>query len=218
MEKILVEAKSGSGKTTSLRNLDPEKTMVIQGYKKRLPFRHKGWKAWDKETQTGSIFYAPSFEIAQAAVIKMAEVGKEIIIIDDFVYMFANRVMDDAETKGFDKWNYLAKSYYNLLKTIDEVDSDARVYIFTHTDQDENGMIKMKTAGKLIDNLMTPEGQFTMVLGMRKSDDGAYFITNGGGTTPYKTPMDMFPDKEVPNDLKIIDDTICEFYGIGEED
>ncbi len=217
MEKILILASSGKGKSTSLRNLDPEKTMVIQAYKKRLPFKHKDWKHWDKETQTGSIFYAPSFEIAEAAVKKMAEVGKEIIIIDDFVYLFANRVMTDAEQKGFDKWNFLAASYYNLLKSIDEAESDARVYIMTHTDQDENGIIKMKTAGKLVDNLMTPEGQFTMVLGMKKTEDGAFFITNGSGTVPYKTPMDMFPDKEIPNDLKAIDDVITDFYDIGKD-
>ena len=70
-EKILILSQSGLGKSTSIRNLDPNSTMVIQAYKKRLPFPHKKWKQWDKDSATGSIFYANTFGIVEAALKKM---------------------------------------------------------------------------------------------------------------------------------------------------
>ena len=213
-EKILILAKSGSGKSTSIRNLDPETTMVIQPKKKRLPFPHKNWKKWDKDSQSGSIFQINTFSGIKAVLTKMEEVGKKTIIIDDFVYVLADRVMADVETKGFEKWTQLAVEFNDLMNHIDNMHEDIRVYIMTHTDEDDTGRIKMKTAGKLIDNLLTPEGMFTIVLGMTKTDSGSFFITNGSSMTPYKSPMDMWKDKQIPNDLKEVDDRIVEFYGI----
>lgn len=213
-EKVLILADSGKGKSASLRNLNPEEVMVIQPVKKRLPFPHKNWKKWDKDTSTGSIFQIDSFDGVKAVLSKMEEVGKKVIVIDDFVYLFAKRVMGDIEIKGFDKWSYLAKEFSDLMNFIDDMHEDMRVYIMTHTDTDDNGFIKMKTAGKLIDNLLTPAGYFTIVLGMKRNDSGAFFITNGGTVDPYKSPMEMFKDKEIENDLKKVDDVICDFYGI----
>lgn len=213
-EGILILAKSGSGKTTSLRNLPPEDVLVIQPRKKRLPFPHSGWKKWDKDSSTGSIFQINTFEGVRAVLKKMEEVGKKVVIIDDFVYIMAQRVMNDIDIKGFDKWTELAADFNELMNFIDDLDENMRVYILTHTDVDDNGVIKMKTAGKLIDNLLTPEGMFNIVFGMTKNDAGSYFITNGSTLDPYKSPMGMFKDKQIPNDLKEVDDKICEFYGI----
>ena len=100
-EKILILAKSGSGKSTSIRNLDPKTTMVIQPKKKRLPFPHKDWKKWDKESSTGSIFQINTFSGIKAVLTKMEQVGKKTIIIDDFVYVLADRVMADVDITGF---------------------------------------------------------------------------------------------------------------------
>ena len=213
-EKILILAKSGSGKSTSIRNLDPEKTMVIQPKKKRLPFPHKNWKKWDKDSQSGSIFQINTFSGIKAVLTKMEEVGKKTIIIDDFVYILADRVMADVDITGFAKWTELAVDFNDLMNHIDNMHEDIRVYIMTHTDEDENGRVKMKTAGKLIDNLLTPEGMFTIVLGMAKTDSGSFFITNGSSMTPYKSPMEMWKDKQIPNDLRAVDDRIIEFYDI----
>ncbi len=213
-EKILILAKSGSGKSTSIRTMDPETTMVIQPKKKRLPFPHKDWKKWDKKTQSGSIFQINTFSGIKSVLTKMEEVGKKTIIIDDFVYVLADRVMADVDITGFTKWTELAVDFNDLMTHIDNMNEDIRVYIMTHTDEDDIGRIKMKTAGKLIDNLLTPEGLFTIVLGMVKSDAGSFFITNGTSMTPYKSPMEMWKDKQIPNDLKAVDDRIVEFYDI----
>ena len=213
-EKILILAKSGSGKSTALRTMDPKTTMVIQPKKKRLPFPHKDWAKWDKASSTGSIFQINTFSGIKAVLTKMEEVGKKTIIIDDFVYVLADRVMNDIDIKGFDKWTELAADFNDLMTHIDNMHEDIRVYIMTHVDEDDVGRVKMKTAGKLIDNLLTPEGMFTIVLGMTKNDSGSFFITNGGSMTPYKSPMDMWEDKQIPNDLRAVDDRICEFYDI----
>ena len=213
-EKILILAKSGTGKSTSLRTLDPKTTMIIQPKKKRLPFPHKDWKKWNKDSATGSIFQINTFSGIKAVLTKMEEVGKKVIVIDDFVYVLADRVMSDIDIKGFDKWTELAADFNDLMNHIDNMHEDIRVYIMTHTDEDDVGRIKMKTAGKLIDNLLTPEGMFTIVLGMAKDDSGSFFITNGSSMTPYKSPMEMWDEKQIPNDLKAVDDRICEFYDI----
>ena len=213
-EKILILSESGKGKSTSIRNLDPDKTMVIQAYKKRLPFKHDEWKTWNKETQKGSLFTATNFATVEAVLLKMDKAGKEVVIIDDFVYLISGKVLDDTAIKGFDKWNELGLAFMHLMETIDNLRDNMRVYILTHTDTNDMGQVKMKTAGKLIDNLITPAGLFTIVLGMAKTDDQAFFITNGSTMDPYKSPMDMFKDKQIPNDLKVVDETVCKFWGI----
>ena len=214
-EAILVIAKSGSGKTTSLMNLNPKEVMVIQPRKKRLPFKDaSSWTKWNKDKGEGSIFQTNTFSGVSSVLKKMEEVKKKIVIIDDFVYLFSQKVMDDIEIKGYDKWNEIGLEFNNMMNLIESMDEDMRVYILTHSDINDMGQVKMKTAGKLIDNLLTPEGYFNIVFGMTKNDNGSFFITNGSTMDPYKSPMGMFKEKQVPNDLKKVDDTICDFYGI----
>ncbi len=213
MEKLLVIAPSGFGKTTSLRNLDPEETMVIQCVKKRLPFPAKGWKKWDKETKTGSYLQTRDFNVIKAMLSRCEEVGKKVVVIDDFVYALAGRVMDDIDTKGFDKWSELADEFYRLIEHVDSLNEDMIFILMSHSEI-EDGFVKMKTAGKLIDNLLTPAGMFNVVLGMSKNESGHNFITNGTSLDPFKSPMGMFKDKQIPNDMKVVIDTIREFYGI----
>ena len=148
----------------------------------------------------------------------MVEVGKKIIIIDDFVYIIAGRVMDDANDTGYAKWTQLALVVHELFEYVDSLPNDIRVYFLTHTEEDANGNIKMKTAGKLIDNLLTPEGSFTTVLGAEFKDGKYYFKTNKTrNSEPYKSPMGMFQENLIDNDLLAIDNRIVEYYGIEEE-
>ena len=213
-EKILILSASGSGKTTALRNFEPEDVMVIQPVKKRLPFPHKKWKMWDKESSSGSIFQIDTFSGIKAVLAKMNEVGKKVVVIDDFVYVIANRVMADVDVVGFNKWSELAADFSDLMNFIETLNPDMRVYIMTHPDVDDNGIVKMKTAGKLIDNLLTPVGLFTIVLGMTKNDNGSFYITNGSTRDPYKSPMGLWKEKQIPNDLQKVDSDICNFWDI----
>ncbi|MCF6330271.1 MAG: hypothetical protein L3I99_01830 [Sulfurimonas sp.] len=218
-EKTLIMATSGSGKTTSLRNLNLDEVMVIQPINKRLPFPSgKDWKLWDKDSLTGSRFITRDLHKMKPFMKKMVDVGKKIIVIDDFVYCIAGQVMDQIDEVGFDKWNQLAKDVHSLMEFIDMLPEDVRVYVLTHTEEDSNGNIKMKTAGKLIDNLLTPEGMFTTVLGATFTDGKYKFKTQKErNSEPYKSPMGMFKDVLIDNDLKVIDDIQVKYYGITNE-
>ena len=212
-ELILIQGKSGVGKSHSLKHLDPDNTMLIQSRNKRLPFKADGWKKWDKESKTGSIIKAKGMNQLYPLVSAYAKLGKKIIIIDDFQYFFASSVFNEIETKGFDKWSILAKNFWDTMTNIqDEVGEDVRVYLLTHTDE-VDGFTKMKTAGKLIDNTITPEGLFTIVIGAEKDSDGNYFTATNNGRNTLKAPEGLFDERE-PNDIAVIDKKIVEFYNI----
>ena len=210
---------SGSGKTTSLRNLDPELSVVIQVINKALPFPGgKNWKKWEKiddKTGKGSKIHLTNPNIIMEFITKAVSSGKKNIIIDDFVYLMSKRVMADISITGYDKWNSLAAEVDALLAFPDTLPDDVVVYYLTHTEEDANGNTKMKTAGKLIDNLLTPEGMFTTVLGATFKDGEYLFKTNKERSTePYKSPMGMFNEITIPNDLAIINQTLREYHGI----
>ncbi len=214
-------AKSGSGKTTSLRNLDPEEAVVVQGLNQRLPFPSgRDWKLWEKideNTGKGSRICLGRTDRIQQFMQKAVNSGKKIIILDDLVYIMANKVMAEVENKEWDKWTYLAKEIFDLFNFIDTLPENVRVYILTHTEEDANGNLKMKTAGKLLDNLITPEGMFTTVLGAEFKDNKYSFKTRKErNSEPFKSPMGLFEDIFIPNDLATVDKVICEYYGIDQ--
>lgn len=226
MPKALIIAPSGSGKSASMRNLDPEKSVVIQVIKKDLPFKNgKNWAKWKKgEVVDGveapgsgsriTIIRPPSI---MAFMDKAVAAGKKIIIVDDLVYAMAGKVMDDADEKGYEKWTLLAKEIWEVMKHPDTYPDDVRVYFMSHTEEDQNGLIKMKTAGKLLDNLVTPEGMFSTVLGATMQDGKYFFKTQKErNSEPFKSPMEMFDSILIENDLKLVDDTFVEYYDIKE--
>lgn len=171
-EKVLIEAYTGSGKTYSIMNIYPEKAMLIQVIPKRLTFPEGiNWKPWSSETKTGSTMSvsrlrdtAVTNKLSFAQVLKsfvtnmITEHKKEIIIIDDLVYVMTQSFMKNIADKGYDKWNDLAFEINEVLTIADQIQGDARIYYLTHPEEDANGKLKMKTAGKLVDNLVTPEG------------------------------------------------------------
>ena len=213
-DKVLIIAKSGSGKTASMRNMNPEETVVIQVVNKRLPFPEaKNWKLWDKDSASGSRIHLTNPETIKQFMIKAIESGKKAIIVDDVVYLMANKVMAEVENKEWDKWTYLAKEIFDLFKFPDTLPDDVTVYFLTHTEEDQNGNLKMKTAGKLLDNLITPEGMFTMVLGAEMKDGEYKFKVNKErNAEPFKSPMGMFDGIYVDNDLNIVHNTIDNYY------
>ena len=213
-EKVLIIAKSGSGKTASLRNMNVDETVVIQVVNKKLPFKNaKNWKLWNKDTATGSRINLANPEIIKQFMTKAVESGKKTIIVDDVVYLMANKVMAEVENKEWSKWTFLAKEIYDLFKFPDTLPDDVTVYFMTHTEEDQNGNLKMKTAGKLLDALITPEGMFTIVIGAEMKDGEYKFKVNKErNSEPFKSPMEMFDGIYIDNDLNIVHDTIIEYY------
>lgn len=212
---IYILGKSGSGKSTSLRNLNPDEIMVIKVINKRLPFNESKLLNWNKDTKTGSKFHTDNYAVVKALLSKMEEVGKKIVIIDDIQYLMSNEFMRRASEKGFEKFSEIAFKMWDLLDFIQNtINPDMRVYMLSHIDE-EDGMQKIKTIGKMLDDKIDLAGLATIVLGASKVKDEHIFETQSNGRNTLKSPMGLFEPTE-PNDLAIIDKKIVDYYEIAK--
>lgn len=211
----LVIGQSGRGKSTSIENLDPKTTMVVKVINKPFPFRSKDWKRWNKDTQTGSFEVTDNYDIIKAIIKGAKSKGKKVVVIDDMQYLMANEFMKRSAERGFDKFTEIAEHIWSLVMTANEAtDDDMRIYFLSHTEQNDVGDTKAKTIGKLLDDKITLEGMFTIVLGAIKDGDNFFFTTQNSGKDTCKSPKGMFAEERVPNDLKAVDDAIVEYYGL----
>jgi len=209
---ILVLGESGQGKTASLRNLEPAQTLLIQAIAKPLPFKNAGWAVFDSTTKKGNIFVTDK---AVDILVLMNNTKRKIIVLDDFQYVLANELMRRYTERGYDKFSEIGYNGWHIISTAASLPSTVRVYVLGHSYMDENGKVKIKTPGKLLDT-HSVEGMFSIVLRSVVRDGEYLFTTRNNGSDTVKTPMGMFDDEVVPNDLKMVDDKICKYYEIGE--
>lgn len=211
----LILGESGSGKTASLRNMNPSKTLLIQVQSKPLPFRTKEWALFDKENNvTGNIIVSDD---SDTIISIMYKTKRPIIVIDDFQYMLANEYMRRSGERGFDKFTEIGRHAWDVMEASSKLNEHVRVYIFAHTDTDDFGRVRMKTIGKLLNEKVTPEGKFTSVLRTAVRDGKYYFQTHNSGNDTIKTPMEMFEADFIDNDLAMFDRTLCDYYDIQQE-
>ncbi|MGL5001973.1 MAG: AAA family ATPase, partial [Casimicrobium sp.] len=149
----MVIGESGSGKTTSLRNLKGEDVFLIQAVAKPLPFKSVGWKPWVKDDADSII-----------AAMRNEKMTKKIVVIDDWQYIMANEFMRRSNERGYDKFTDIAKHAWEILRTATSLKDDVRVYFLAHSDTDEQGKTRSKTIGKLLNEKITVEGLLTIVL------------------------------------------------------
>lgn len=208
----LILGPSGSGKSTSMCNLDPVNTLLIQVVRKPLPFRSEKWKHFDKEKQpNGNIFVTDGWE----TIIKLSKgTRRKVIVIDDFQYLLANEFMRRSDERGFDKFTEIGRHAWEVIMALNNLAPDVRVYVLSHTQEEESGRVKMKTIGKMLDEKITPEGLFTIVLRAESSDNEYKFRTRNSGNDTTKAPMGMFDSDRIDNDLAAVDDVITEYYGL----
>lgn len=200
---VLVLGESGSGKSTSMRNFGENDVRILNVASKPLPFRNVNkLKKADKATY---------------GMIKGAVSSGQTLsyVVDDAQYLMAFESFDKANETGYSKFTTMAKNYQEMLRYIQEETSpDTIVYVMQHIDTNDNGKVKAKTLGKMLDQQLTVEGLFTIVL-LCVADEGRhYFITQSDGTNPCKSPIGMFDEVEIDNDLKMVDDVIREYYGL----
>lgn len=204
---VLVLGASGSGKSASMRNFKENDVRILNVASKPLPFRNVNkLKKADKATY---------------AMIKGAVKSGQTLsyVVDDAQYLMAFESFDKINETGYSKFSAMAKNYEDMLRTIQEDTSpDTIVYIMQHIDKDEDGNIKAKTLGKMLDQQLTIEGLFSIVLLAKAEDRRHFFVTQSDGTNPCKSPMGMFDEIEIDNDLKMVDDTIREYYGMKKAD
>lgn len=203
---------SGTGKSTALRNMRPESTLLIQALRKPLPFRSAEWREFSPETKTGNIFVTDKANDIMAI---MTATKRKCIVIDDFQYVMANEFMRRSDERGYDKFTEIGRNAWNVLTMAAALAPDVRVYILAHTDTSESGRVKMKTIGRMLDEKITVEGMFTIVMRTIVRDEQHFFSTRNNGQDTVKTPLGMFGADLIDNDLAMADRTICEYYGIG---
>lgn len=205
----LILGSSGSGKTTSLRNLDPKRTLLVQPIRKSLPFRSAGWTTLSKDG--GNIMRTDDPARIEEA---MRKSPFDIVVIDDFQALMVHEMMARSSETGFQKFTDIGKLAWNLFKAAGTLEDHRRVYILAHTQTDDFGNVRMKTVGKLVDSQIVPEGYFTIVLRTEVVNGEYKFATQTNGQDCAKSPIGMFADRHIDNDLAIVDRAICDFYSL----
>lgn len=191
--------------------MNPATTLLIQVVKKPLPFRSSGWGYRGPSNPEGNIFQTDNWQ----QIISIAKrTQRKVIVVDDFQYLLANEFMRRSDETGFTKFTEIGKHTWEVLQAVNALPDDVRVYIPWHTDIGESGKTKAKTIGKLLDEKITIEGLFTIVLRTAVMDGQYFFSTKNNGSDTVKTPMGLFADDYIPNDLNEIDRAICDYYGI----
>ena len=227
-ELIAIVGESGSGKTTSIRNLNPETTFIISTTGKRPGIKGAKKKYPDfkinKETKevTGN-FYTTSNIDQIASMMKLINTkltNIKVLIIDDFQYLQAFEAMARVDEKGYGKFTDMAKHAYEVLKSAMDMRDDLYIAVLTrseNTGDNINPYFKIKTQGKMLDSVITLEGLFTYVLFTKVvheegSNDVKYkFLTNSNGTCTAKSPMGLFEDILIDNDLDFVINKITEY-------
>jgi hypothetical protein len=198
---VMIYGQSGTGKSTSLRNFTNDEVAVINVSGKPLPFRSK-LTTYDTDN------YA---KISSA----LGKIERKSIVIDDATYLMVNEFMRTAKVAGYQKYTDMAVNFNSLVAQASQLANDKIVYFLGHSDLKDDGTEHFKTIGKMLDNYVTVEGKFTIVLKTVVQDGKYYFATHNSGQDTVKSPLGMFESNYVDNDLKAVDAIIREYYGIG---
>lgn len=200
---VLILGESGTGKTTSLRNFKNGEVALINVVGKPLPFRGE-FETLSKTTDASKI--KKFIENAKA----------KTIIIDDAQYIMSFQYMRRIKENGWEKFNDLQSDFFSLIDLVPSLPDDVIVFFLSHLETKDDGRQKIKTIGKLLDEKITIEGMFTTVLKTHVSDGKYYFLTQNSGSDTVKSPLGMFADFAIDNDLKYVDEKIRNYYHIGE--
>lgn len=211
----LIIGESGTGKSTSLRTLDSKETFVINVLDKPLPFRgyKSHYKPMTKANPEGNYYATDDFNLLIRCINSVNE-RTEIknLIIDDFQYIMGNEFMRRALEKGFDKFSDIAQHAWAIIKSLTSTRSDLYCFVLSHSDSDAQGRMKCKTIGKMLDDKITLEGMFTIILHTQIVDGEYKFLTQNNGTHIAKSPLYMFEDKLIDNDLQVVRDKMVEYF------
>ena len=199
---VLILGKSSAGKTYAIKGFDPKEVGIFSVEKGRLPF--KG----DYKVKTRATYKDIS------AIFKDPKLKS--YVIDDSQYLMVNTLFDRAKEVGYQKYTDLALDFRNLIHAVNyQLPDDVIVYFLHHTETDPNtGEVKAKTVGKMIDQYLTLEGCFDIVLLAEADNEGHHFVTQTDGMTTAKSPEGMFPSLKIPNDLGIVDKAIRDYWGL----
>ena len=205
-----------SGKTFSIKNFSPEEVGVISVEKGRLPFKSElkvvKVKSFNDGEHTPAQANAARYSWIESAI-KTCKMKS--VVVDDSQYLLVNELFERAKEKSYDKFTDMAVNFRNLIHFINDLpEEDKIVYFLHHTDIGADGREKAKTIGKMLDEKLTLEGCFDIVLYCQDHK----FFTQANGQSTAKTPEGLFDTVEIPNDLKLVDSAIRDYYELGEQD
>lgn len=208
---VLILGESGTGKSTSIESLDPKETFILQTIKKPLPFKNSYKLRTTKED--GNRFISSDYQTIISIFNWIDKSKFKTLIVDDFQYILANEFMQRATERGFDKFTEMAQKYYNIIMAASNLRDDLTVIFMSHLERKDDGSEKVKTIGKLLDEKITVEGLFTIVLTTRVEQGEYFFETQNNGRNTTKSPKGMFKENKIPNDLSIVTQAISSYYG-----
>lgn len=194
---VLIVAKSGTGKSSSLRNLKKGEASAILCSGKELPFKS------DLPTLVPKSYG----DVSKA----IAGVKTPIVVIDDINYLMSFEEMARTAESGYGKFTIMAKNLFDVFKAIIDKDSDQTFYVTAHAEERDDEMLRVKTTGKMLSEKIVLEGLTNILLGCDIVDGEFVFKVKTDGTG-VKSPMGMFDKATVPNDLKVVDEAIKKFY------
>lgn len=195
---VLLIGASGTGKSTSLRNFTRDEVAVINILGKPLPFK--------------SDIKAPKLDDYASILKAISGTKKKTIVIDDANYLITNEFMNKSSIKGFDKYNEIGSHFFELINGIKNIEGGKTVYLIMHEDTDENGNVKPKTIGKLLDDKINIQGMFTICIRSMFENGNYIFRLKTNGQDCVKTPFGMFEEEQMGNDLKAFDKVVREYY------
>jgi hypothetical protein len=215
---VLILGGSGTGKSSSIEGLNPEETIIIQVHNKPLPFN-------STQFPKKNIISTDNIRNILGICLEISEKAHNIknIVIDDVQYVAANEFMRRVKEKTFDKFTDIGKAIWDLGNISSKLREDLIIYQLSHdeeiVDADGYRKRKAKTIGKLVDEKITLEGMYTIVLftDVKKNaqDEIEYnFVTQNIGNTTAKSPKGMFESLNIPNDLGYVGNVIRKFYNI----
>ena len=214
---VLVIGRSGQGKTYSLKHFKPEEVGIISVEKGRLPFKTdiKVLRV-PKDPTNGGVTDAAQVNAAKYTWImnKIKSAKAKAVVIDDSQYLLVNEMFDRANERGYDKFTSMAQKFRNLIHFVNDLEEDDKiVYFLHHSELDTDGREKIKTIGKMLDEKLTVEGCFDIVLYCQDYK----FFTQSNNQSTAKSPEEMFDALEIENNLRDVDETIRKYYGINNE-
>jgi energy-coupling factor transporter ATP-binding protein EcfA2 len=211
---VLIIGQSGSGKSTSLRNLNASETFIINVCDKPLPFRsaNRLYATFSTEEPNGNYYTSDNAATIVRLIKKINADRPDIknLVIDDFQYVLANEFMSRALETGYTKFTELARNAWLVINELKTTRSDLDCFVLSHSYTDQDGFSKIKTIGKLLDEKVTLEGLFTVVFHTIIMDGEYKFLTRNDGQHLAKSPMDMF-DKYIDNDLAFVKHRMAEY-------
>lgn len=205
---VMIMGASGSGKSASLRNFEPDEIGILNVAGKPLPFR--------KPLKVINLPQSSAQAYSMIDAVLKAHKSKRYVI-DDSQYLLSFEMFEKASVQGYKKFTDLAIHFYSLIQAcIRQTPPDCIVYFLHHSERVSDGtetVTKVKTIGKMLDEKLTIEGLFSIVLYCKAASGGRHvFITQSDGTTTAKSPMDMFESEVIDNDLKKVDEAIRKYY------